>query len=41
MQSDDIIVRNDFACYSDDLLDRMWQYARLSGLKEYSGNLRL
>lgn len=30
-----IIVQTDFADYTDDLLRRMWHYAKLSGLKEY------
>ena len=30
------IVQLDFRNYSDDLIRRMWQYAKLSGLKEYN-----
>lgn len=30
------IVQEDFRIYSDDLLARMWQYAKLSGIKEFS-----
>ena len=30
-----VIVQSDFSGYSDDLLDRMWHYAKLSGMKEY------
>lgn len=32
---DNIIIQSDFEGYSDDLLNRMWGYAKLSGLKEY------
>lgn len=32
--SGDRIVLNDFICYTDDLLEKMWHYAKLSGLKE-------
>ena len=30
-----VIVQSDFSGYSNDLLDRMWHYAKLSGMKEY------
>lgn len=30
-----IIIHTDFEEYTDDLLRRMWHYAKLSGLKEY------
>lgn len=33
---DNFIIQKDFEGYSQDLLDRMWKYAKLSGLKEYS-----
>ncbi len=36
MQSPDVLVQQDFAFYSDDLLDKMWHYAKLSGLKNFS-----
>ncbi|MDE6209983.1 MAG: HNH endonuclease [Lachnospiraceae bacterium] len=39
---DNIVIHKDFKSYSDDLLQRMWQYAKMSGIKEYSkcnGNL--
>ena len=32
---DNVIVQADFKVYSDDLLGRMWQYAKLSGIKEF------
>ena len=31
---DNIIVQKDFERYSQDLLNRMWKYAKMSGLKE-------
>lgn len=31
----DIIIQEDFKSYSDDLLRRMWDYAKMSGFKEY------
>ena len=30
------IVFNDFIMYSGDLLNRMWKYAKTSGLKEFN-----
>lgn len=33
---DNVIVQKDFEIYSEELLNRMWKYAKLSGLKEYS-----
>lgn len=33
--SDNAIVRADFEEYADGLLERMWHYAKLSGLKEF------
>ena len=30
------IIQVDFAEYTDGLLNRMWHYAKLSGLKEYN-----
>lgn len=33
--TDNIIVQKDFEGYSQDLLSRMWKYAKLSGLKEF------
>lgn len=33
---DNIVVQQEFSGYSDDLLGRMWNYARLSGLKDMS-----
>lgn len=32
--TDNIIVQKDFEGYSQDLLNRMWKYAKMSGLKE-------
>lgn len=32
--TDNIIVQKDFEGYSHDLLNRMWKYAKMSGLKE-------
>lgn len=32
------IIINDFQCYYDELLSRMWKYAKMSGLKEYKFN---
>ena len=34
MLLDNEIIKNDFNNYSDDLLYRMWSYAKLSGFKE-------
>ena len=34
-QVENVIIQNDFDAYSDDLIDRMWKYAKLSGVKEY------
>ena len=31
---DNIIVQKDFERYSQGLLNRMWKYAKMSGLKE-------
>lgn len=31
------VIQTDFAGYSDDLIGRMWSYAKLSGIKEYRG----
>lgn len=33
--SNNVIVRTDFSEYSENLLGRMWHYAKLSGLKEF------
>jgi len=33
---DNVIVQSDFSGYSNDLLDRMWRYAKLAGMKEYT-----
>ena len=30
-----VIIETDFEEYSDDLLNRMWHYAKLSGIKEF------
>lgn len=35
INSNNLIVKHDFEMYSDDLLRKMWNYAKLSGLKEY------
>ena len=32
------VIQTDFAGYSDDLISRMWSYAKLSGVKEYTKN---
>lgn len=32
----DNIIQTEFVGYTDDLLNRMWSYAKLSGIKEYS-----
>ncbi|MDD3138008.1 MAG: HNH endonuclease domain-containing protein [Lachnospiraceae bacterium] len=29
------VIQTEFECYTDDLLSRMWSYAKLSGIKEY------
>lgn len=34
--SDNSIIQSDFKCYSDDLLNKMWQYAKISGLKIFN-----
>lgn len=31
-----VIIQADFDAYTDGLIERMWQYAKLSGIKEYS-----
>lgn len=36
---DNIVIQKDFVGYSQDLLNRMWHYARISGLKDWSGSL--
>ncbi len=33
--SNNVLVQNDFDGYVDDLLDRIWKYAKISGVKEY------
>lgn len=33
---DNEIVKIDFKTYSDELLERMWKYAKMSGVKEYT-----
>lgn len=38
IKSTDAIVQMDFAEYSDGLINRMWHYAKLSGIKEYKIN---
>lgn len=38
--SKEIIVQRDFELYTDDLLLRMWKYAKISGLKEFSNIVR-
>lgn len=35
---DNEIVKTDFKTYSDDLPGRMWQYAKMGGIKEYHSN---
>lgn len=34
-QSSNVIIQTDFSEYSEELLGRMWHYAKLSGLKEF------
>ena len=34
--SENIVVQTDFAEYSDGLIERMWHYAKMSGLKEFN-----
>lgn len=29
------VIQTEFVGYTDDLLNRMWSYAKLSGIKEY------
>ena len=33
--SENLVVQTDFAEYSDGLIERMWHYAKMSGLKEF------
>ena len=35
-QVENVIIQNDFDAYSDGLIERMWKYAKLSGMKEYT-----
>ncbi len=35
-QVENVIIQNDFDAYSDDIIERMWKYAKLSGVKEYT-----
>ena len=35
IQAQNEIIQIDFEGYSDGLIGRMWNYAKLSGLKEY------
>ncbi len=35
MHCQDVLVQKDFAFYTDDLLDKMYHYAKLSGLKNF------
>lgn len=35
--SDNRIIQADFNLYSEDLLNRMWTYTKLSGYKEFLG----
>ncbi len=34
-QRDSLLIRTEFDGYEDDLIDRMWKYAKMSGIKEY------
>lgn len=34
-QVENVIIQNDFDAYSDGLIECMWKYAKLSGVKEY------
>ncbi len=36
-QIQDVVIQNDFIGYKEDLIERMWNYAKLSGFKEYRG----
>lgn len=36
IHSGQVIVQNDFEFYSENLIEKMWHYAKLSGLKELS-----
>lgn len=38
--SQNMLIQTDFENYSDDLLKRMWRYAKLSGIKEYKWNIQ-
>ena len=33
--SENVVVQTDFAEYSEGLIERMWHYAKMSGLKEF------
>jgi len=35
IETDDLLVQADIQNYDDELLNRMWAYAKMSGLKEY------
>ena len=39
-QLNNIVVKEEFEGYSEGLLNRMWNYAKLGGLKEYGGEVR-
>lgn len=34
-QTKNEIIESDFAGYTDDLIERMWEYAKMSGIKEF------
>lgn len=35
---DDVLIQTEFEGYTDSLVDRMWRYAKMSGVKEYKGD---
>lgn len=37
-QKDNALIQAEFDGYADDLIDRMWKYAKMSGIKEYLEN---
>lgn len=34
---DNKVVKKDFKRYSENLLEQMWEYAKMGGIKEYQG----
>ncbi len=39
MEIDDEIVHKDFGRYDNGLVEKIWNYAQYSGLKEFKGDL--